>query len=68
MMGALSALLEGSVASAVEAADFLGLTTAMIVEGLGLSEDQWYFDDYEKCLLNVSSWVLVTVVGLALLM
>lgn len=53
MMGALSALLEGSVATAVEAADFLGLTTAMIVEGLGLSEDQWYFDDYEKCLLNV---------------
>ncbi|PNH02172.1 hypothetical protein TSOC_011873 [Tetrabaena socialis] len=52
LLSALAGLLRGAVASATEAADYLGLTTAMLVEGLGLGEDTWFFDAYKQCLVT----------------
>ncbi|KXZ54494.1 hypothetical protein GPECTOR_4g559 [Gonium pectorale] len=52
LASAVAGLLQSSVASASQSADLLGLTTAMLVEGLGLSNSDWTYDDYKQCLLG----------------
>lgn len=52
-LSATAALLGSAVQSATEAADNAGLTASLIVEGLGLSEQEFFFEDYKKCLLGV---------------
>ncbi|GIL65472.1 hypothetical protein Vafri_19251 [Volvox africanus] len=55
LYGTVAALLEGSVASVSELADWIGLNTAMLVDALGLAEDQWFYEDFKKCLIQRSS-------------
>ncbi len=52
-MSALAALLRSSVASTSTSLDLLGLTTAMLLDGLGLSNDDYFFDAFRQCLVQV---------------
>ena len=52
-MSALAALLRSSVASTSTSLDLLGLTTAMLLDGLGLSNDEYYYDAFRQCLIQV---------------
>lgn len=54
LLSALAGLLKGAVTSAAEEADRLGITTAMLVDGLGLSEENWFFESYQQCLIQRS--------------
>ena len=59
ILSRVAAVLRSNVMQASQAASNLGLTTSTVLDGLGLTEEEYFLADYMACLLTVSFLALI---------